>query len=75
MTPIGLILFSRMYSSDTFIMIAKEKLLKIFIVLTLPAFALGAYIDYATDDLGWFIATPVLLWIVYWMYVSKAFKK
>lgn len=56
-------------------MIAKEKLLKIFIVLTLPAFALGAYIDYATDDLGWFIATPVLLWIVYWMYVSKAFKK
>jgi hypothetical protein len=60
---------------DTSIMIAKEKLLKIVVVLTLPAFALGAYIDYSTDDLGWFIATPVVLWIAYWMYISKAFKK
>ena len=56
-------------------MIAKEKLLKIVIVLTLPAFALGAYIDYATDDLGLFIATPVVLWIVYWMYIDKVLKK
>ena len=56
-------------------MITKEKLLKIAMILTLPAFALGAYIDYATDDLGWFIATPVVLWIVYGMYVSKFCKK
>jgi hypothetical protein len=55
--------------------IAKERILKIVMVLTLPAFVLRAYIDYATDDLRWFIATPVVLWIAYGPYISKSFKK